>query len=131
MAWRGGEDGGIATSSDEEEAEEAQVKLTDAMQIFLEAAASFSSGNYRSRDDEAGHKSGYSHSAPRPGRTKNKTDLMLSKWWIDYQRLRVAYEANQTGRQYDTMCNKWRRRFRVPLKTFLLILEICREQGDW
>ena len=31
MAWRGGEDGGIATSSDEDEAEEAQVKLTDAM----------------------------------------------------------------------------------------------------
>jgi hypothetical protein len=82
------------------------------------------------RDDEAGaYKSGYSHSAPRPGHRKNKTDPKLSKWYTDYQDLERLYEADDTGWEFQSMRNKWRRRFRVPREVFHRLLDICRAKG--
>ena len=70
------------------------------------------------------------HSAPRPGRRdENKTDPTLSKWYTDFQDLRLYQEAGDQGRNSRGMSNKWRRRFRVPLDIFLDLLDVCRGEG--
>ena len=108
---------------DEDNGYETRAWILQGMKMFLDIVKT-------TRDDEAGaYKSGYSHCAPRPGHRKNKTDPKLSKWYTDYQDLERRYEADDTGWEFQSMRNKWRRRFRVPREVFHRLLDICRAKG--
>jgi len=124
----GVDDGGFDTSSDEEFAEDCQEKLKEGLKRLVDHVLSSASSYYRSSAARA-YDSGYSHSAPRPGREKNMTDPKKSKWYTDYQDLRVRFHANDSSRKFQTLSNKWRRRFRVPLETFERLVQTCKDAG--